>query len=63
MPTDAQRERSSSNPNRRPVLSRNKPLLTPAQREAIRRRLADGEKAIALAAEYGVSRSTIDRYR
>lgn len=47
----------------RPALNRSKPLLTVAQREAIRQRLADGEKAVALAAEYGVSRSTIDRYR
>lgn len=39
------------------------PKLTAAQREDIGRRLADGEKPIDLAAEYGVTASTIRRYR
>lgn len=36
-----------------------RPKLTPAQRDEIHRRLADGERATALAAEYGVSVRTI----
>lgn len=37
--------------------------LTPAQRDEIRRRLAEDETPQALAAEYGVSVHTIYRYR
>ncbi|MGW5123232.1 helix-turn-helix domain-containing protein [Streptomyces sp. NPDC004069] len=39
------------------------PKLSPQQRDAITRRLADGETVAALALEYGVSRRTIDHYR
>lgn len=35
------------------------PKLTPTQRDAIRRRVADGEPVTALATEYGVSTRTI----
>jgi len=35
------------------------PKLTPAQRDQIHQRVADGETATALAAEYGVSVWTI----
>lgn len=44
-------------PNPPPYYQRSK--LTPQQRDAIRRRLADGETARDLAAEYGVSTRTI----
>lgn len=37
--------------------------LTAAQRQEIRQRLADGERAVDLAAEYGVSRGCINNYR
>jgi DNA-binding NarL/FixJ family response regulator len=39
------------------------PKLTTAQRDAIVRRLSAGEKSADLAAEYGVSGSTIRRLR
>jgi hypothetical protein len=39
------------------------PKLTPQQRDEIRQRLANGEKAVDLAAEYGVSRGAIGHYR
>ncbi|AEW94635.1 MULTISPECIES: helix-turn-helix domain-containing protein [Streptomycetaceae] len=54
MPTPAQR--AWNKPPRHPNRHRR---ITPAQRDEIRRRLAAGETARALAAEYGVSRSTI----
>ncbi|MFJ5967928.1 helix-turn-helix domain-containing protein [Streptomyces sp. NPDC093060] len=40
-----------------------RPKLTPQQREEIRRRLEDGERAVDLAAEYGVSRGAIGHCR
>lgn len=40
-----------------------KPKLTTAQRDAIVRRLGAGERSVDLAAEYGVSGSTIRRLR
>ena len=39
-----------------------RPKLTPAQRDDIRRRIAEGEKATALALEFGVSTLTIRLY-
>ena len=39
------------------------PKLTNEQRQEIRRRYEAGESIQALAAAYGVSRSTINRYR
>jgi hypothetical protein len=47
---------------RRPLYFR-QPKLTTAQREEIRQRLADGERAVDLAAEYGVSRGAIGHCR
>ncbi|MFE2967515.1 Hin recombinase [Streptomyces sp. NPDC059340] len=35
------------------------PKLTPAQRDEIRRRIADGDAVLGLAAEFGVSVRTI----
>lgn len=49
-------------PDRRPLHYR-RPRLTSTQRDEIRRRLADGERAIDLAAEYGVSRGAINSHR
>lgn len=40
-----------------------RPRLTPQQRDDIRQRLANGEKAVDLAAEYGVSRGAIGHCR
>ncbi|MEV6180150.1 Hin recombinase [Streptomyces sp. NPDC052015] len=62
MATDRQRAWNASSPGLRPLhLSR--PKLTPAQRAEIRQRLTDGERAVDLAAEYGVSRGCINHCR
>jgi hypothetical protein len=53
---------NNSGPAPRPLYFR-QPKLTPAQREEIRARLADGERAVDLAAEYGVSRGAIGHCR
>ena len=47
-------------PQRPPYMSH--PKVTPQQRDDIRRRRADGEKARDLALEYGVSVGTIYAY-
>ncbi|MFC8832314.1 helix-turn-helix domain-containing protein [Streptomyces griseoincarnatus] len=61
MPTDQQRAwayRSPEQPRRW-----QQPKLTNEQRQEIRRRYEAGESIQDLAAAYGVSRSTINRYR
>lgn len=62
MATDKQNAWNTNGPARRPLHFR-QPKLTPAQREEIRQRLADGERAVDLAAEYGVSRGAIGHCR
>jgi transposase len=57
--SDAQRAWSNSG---RTPFKHQEPKLTTEQREEVRRRRAEGETLRALAAEYGVSRSTIQRY-
>jgi DNA invertase Pin-like site-specific DNA recombinase len=39
-----------------------KPMLTPERVEELRRRAAEGEKKVALAREFGVSRETVYQY-
>lgn len=60
--TDKQRTWNDRSPRYRPF-NENPPRLTPQQREEIRQRLADGERAVDLAAEYGVSRGAINGCR
>jgi DNA invertase Pin-like site-specific DNA recombinase len=63
MATDKQRAWNSGGPPIRRPLHYRQPRLTPAQREEIRRRLENGERAVDLAAEYGVSRGAINHCR
>lgn len=62
MATEEQRGWCDSSKGNRPT-PWHRPRLTTAQREEIRRRLADGERAVVLAAEYGVSRGAINSNR
>ncbi len=62
MASDKQHAWNNSSPSQRP-LHFQQPKLTPRQREEIRRRLDDGERAVDLAAEYGVSRGAINHCR
>lgn len=62
MVADRQRDWSNSGSKARPPLW-TRASLTAAQRQEIRQRLADGERAVDLAAEYGVSRGCINNYR
>lgn len=62
MATEEQREWCDSAADTRPA-GWSRPVLTTAQRQEIRRRLTDGEKAVDLAAEYGVSRGAINSNR
>lgn len=56
------RQRAWNECGRRLAIGR-PPKLTAEQRLEISRRLAAGERTAVLAAEYGVGRSTINRYR
>ena len=62
MATEQQRAWNSSGKDWTPRHFK-QPKLTPAQREEIKQRLADGERAVDLAAEYGVSRGAIGHCR
>jgi transposase len=63
--TDGQRDwaRRQDNVQPRRYGGGRPPKLTPAQRDEIRQRLADCEKARDLAREYGVSLSLIYQHR
>lgn len=62
MATEKQHAWNNRNPAQR-LAHFQRPKLTPAQRDEIRQRLADGERAVDLAAEYGVSRGAIGHFR
>lgn len=63
MPTPQQRIWNNSDNPAAGQRGWKKPKLTSQQRNDIVRRLGDGEKSTDLAAEYGVSGSTIRRLR
>lgn len=62
MATAEQRGWNNSGTGRRPA-TWDRPKLTAEQRLQIRQRLTGGETARVLAAEFGVSRQTIEYYR